>query len=189
MPARWFLQSCCNNLREPSIAEDGHDIPIAVHRFPYIWLFSSMPSIRRQGRFRNFLAYNRRWIEGNGSVREDCHGRALWALGTVLGRSEDHGLRGAAGRLFEYSLPAAVEFQQSARLRLHPVSEFRNISLRIPETATPREYDRHSRSDCSRCTSRSDARIGIGLKMFLPTATQDCRKPCSWWARLAQMIA
>ncbi|MFZ0287335.1 MAG: glycosyltransferase family 4 protein [Terriglobales bacterium] len=64
------------------------------------------------GRFRNFLAYNRRWIEGNGSVHasEDCHGRALWALGTVLGRSEDTGLRGAAGRLFEYSLPAAVDF-------------------------------------------------------------------------------
>jgi hypothetical protein len=63
-------------------------------------------------RFRNFLGYDRRWIETNGSVHgsEDCHGRALWALGTVLGRSEDTGLRGAAGRLFEYSLPAAVEF-------------------------------------------------------------------------------
>jgi glycosyltransferase involved in cell wall biosynthesis len=64
------------------------------------------------GRFRNFLGYNRRWIAPNGSAHasEDCHGRALWALGTVLGRSEDPGLRGAAGRLFEYSLPAAVEF-------------------------------------------------------------------------------
>jgi glycosyltransferase involved in cell wall biosynthesis len=64
------------------------------------------------GRFRNFLGYNRRWLEGNGSLHasEDCHGRALWALGTVLGRSEDAGLRGAAGRLFEYSLPVAVEF-------------------------------------------------------------------------------
>src|SRR5580698_9926550 len=64
------------------------------------------------GRFRTFLGYNRRWLEANGPAQasEDCHGRALWALGTVLGRSEDPGLRGAAGRLFEYSLPAAVEF-------------------------------------------------------------------------------
>jgi len=64
------------------------------------------------GRFRNFFGYNRRWNEANGSGHgsEDCHGRALWALGTVLGRSEDEGLRGAAGRLFEYSLPVAVEF-------------------------------------------------------------------------------
>jgi glycosyltransferase involved in cell wall biosynthesis len=64
------------------------------------------------GRFRNFLGYTRRWIEANGTAHasEDCHGRALWALGTVLGRSEDPGLRGAAGRLFEFSLPAAIEF-------------------------------------------------------------------------------
>jgi len=60
------------------------------------------------GRFRNFLGYDRKWNELIGS--EDCHGRALWSLGTVLGRSENQGLKGAAGRLFEFSLPAAVEF-------------------------------------------------------------------------------
>jgi glycosyltransferase involved in cell wall biosynthesis len=61
-----------------------------------------------KGRFRNFLRYDRRWNEPVGS--EDSHGRALWALGTVLGRAQDQGLRGAAGRLFEFSLPAVVEF-------------------------------------------------------------------------------
>jgi glycosyltransferase involved in cell wall biosynthesis len=61
-----------------------------------------------KGRFRNFLGYDRRWIEAEGS--EDCHGRALWGLGTVLGRSRDQGLKCAAGRLFEYSLPAVMEF-------------------------------------------------------------------------------
>ena len=60
------------------------------------------------GRFKNFLGYDRRWNETEGS--EDCHGRALWALGTVLGRSQDQGCRGAAGRLFELSLPAVLEF-------------------------------------------------------------------------------
>src|ERR1700722_19907869 len=59
------------------------------------------------GRFRNFLSYDRRWSELVGS--EDCHGRALWSLGTVLGRSTDQGLHSAAGRLFEFSLPAALE--------------------------------------------------------------------------------
>ena len=62
----------------------------------------------KKNRFRNFLGYHRRWLEVAGS--DDCHGRALWGLGTVLGRSEDLGLRGAAGRLFESSLPAAIEF-------------------------------------------------------------------------------
>jgi glycosyltransferase involved in cell wall biosynthesis len=60
------------------------------------------------GRFRNFLGYDRKWNEAVGS--EDCHGRALWALGTVLGRSKDDGLRSAAGRLFEFSFSAAMEF-------------------------------------------------------------------------------
>ncbi len=58
------------------------------------------------GRFKNFLGYDRQWKEEVGS--EDCHGRALWSLGTVLGRSGNQALRSAAGRLFEFSLPAAV---------------------------------------------------------------------------------
>ena len=61
-----------------------------------------------RGRFRNFLSYERRWLEKIGS--EDSHGRALWALGVVLGQSQDAGLRGAAGRLFEAALPAVLTF-------------------------------------------------------------------------------
>jgi glycosyltransferase involved in cell wall biosynthesis len=60
------------------------------------------------GKFRNFLTYERRWTETAGS--EDSHGRALWALGTVLGRSSNDALRGAAGRLFETSVPAVTAF-------------------------------------------------------------------------------
>ncbi len=63
----------------------------------------------KNGRFRNFLAYDRKWNEAQGS--EDSHARALWALGTVLGRSTNQGLRCAAGRLFEFSLPAVMEFR------------------------------------------------------------------------------
>lgn len=60
------------------------------------------------GRFRNFLGYDRQWQESAGS--EDSHGRALWALGTVLGRSADPGLRGASGQLFETAVPAILAF-------------------------------------------------------------------------------
>jgi len=59
-------------------------------------------------RFRNFLTYARQWTEAAGS--EDSHGRALWALGTVLGRSRNDALRGAAGRLFENAVPCAITF-------------------------------------------------------------------------------
>src|ERR1700761_503151 len=60
------------------------------------------------GRFKNFLGYDRRWLENVGS--EDSHGRALWALGIVLGHSQIEGLRGAAGRLFEAAMPASLTF-------------------------------------------------------------------------------
>ena len=60
------------------------------------------------GRFRNFLGYDRKWLEEVGS--DDSHGRALWALGTVLGHSQSAGLRGAAGRLFEAAVPATLTF-------------------------------------------------------------------------------
>jgi glycosyltransferase involved in cell wall biosynthesis len=59
-------------------------------------------------RFRNFQGYDHCWLEDQGS--EDSHGRALWAIGTLLARSSNHGLRGAGGRLFEFSLPAVLEF-------------------------------------------------------------------------------
>jgi glycosyltransferase involved in cell wall biosynthesis len=62
----------------------------------------------KKKRFRNFLGYNHRWTEDEGS--EDSHCRALWALGTVIARSGNQGLRGAAGRLFEFAVPAVVEF-------------------------------------------------------------------------------
>ena len=60
------------------------------------------------GRFRNFLGYDRKWLEDVGS--EDSHGRSLWALGSVLGHSQDVGLRGATGRLFEAAVPATLTF-------------------------------------------------------------------------------
>jgi len=62
----------------------------------------------KTGRFRNFLSYDRRWLDAVGS--EDSHGRALWALGVVLGRSQDEGLRTTANRLFEQALPGVLDF-------------------------------------------------------------------------------
>jgi glycosyltransferase involved in cell wall biosynthesis len=63
---------------------------------------------QESGRFRNFLCYERRWLAEIGA--EDCHGRALWGLGTVIGRSQSSGLRHAASRLFDAALPAVATF-------------------------------------------------------------------------------
>jgi glycosyltransferase involved in cell wall biosynthesis len=59
------------------------------------------------GRFRNFMDYQRNWLEKNGS--DDSHGRTLWALGTVLGRSNTPALQSMAGWIFEQALPAILK--------------------------------------------------------------------------------
>jgi len=58
-------------------------------------------------RFRNFMDYQRNWLEESGS--DDSHGRALWALGTVLGRSNTPTLHNMAARIFQQSLLAILE--------------------------------------------------------------------------------
>ena len=58
------------------------------------------------GRFRNFMDYQRHWLQVGDS--DDCHGRTLWALGTVLGRSNTLALQSMAGHVFELSLPAIL---------------------------------------------------------------------------------
>lgn len=63
---------------------------------------------RQTGRFRNFMSFDRKWLEKEGS--EDSQGRALWALGTAIGRSRSEGIRMLAGQLMEESLEAARHF-------------------------------------------------------------------------------
>jgi glycosyltransferase involved in cell wall biosynthesis len=60
----------------------------------------------KSGRFRNFMDYQRNWLEAQGS--DDSQGRALWALGVLIGRSESVPLRAVAAKVFERGLPAIV---------------------------------------------------------------------------------
>jgi glycosyltransferase involved in cell wall biosynthesis len=59
-------------------------------------------------RFRNFMNHHREWIERAGS--EDSHARALWAVGTALGRSHDQGHRHLCALLFQRGLPPLARF-------------------------------------------------------------------------------
>jgi glycosyltransferase involved in cell wall biosynthesis len=59
-------------------------------------------------RFHNLLSFDRRWLDEQGS--EDCHGRALWALGTGVGRSRFGSFQMMAGQLFALALPAMAGF-------------------------------------------------------------------------------
>lgn len=60
------------------------------------------------GRFRNFMGYDRCWLEEIGS--EDSHGRAVWGLGEAVALAESADIRDAARAVFEKALPALADF-------------------------------------------------------------------------------
>jgi glycosyltransferase involved in cell wall biosynthesis len=62
----------------------------------------------KTARFHNFLSMDRRWLDERGS--EDSHGRAIWALGTAVGRSPHWSSQVMAKQLFAQALPAVTEF-------------------------------------------------------------------------------
>jgi glycosyltransferase involved in cell wall biosynthesis len=81
---------------------NGDALKLASRYLAFVWYSFNAET----GRFRNFMDYQRRWLEDSGS--EDCHGRTLCALGTVLGRSNTPALHSMAGWLFEQALPAIL---------------------------------------------------------------------------------
>ena len=81
-------------------------LPHAVaERFAAFVQHAWNPKLRR---FRNFMGFDRRWLEDQGS--EDSHGRALWALGECTRTDQDELRRRWAAALFRESLPAVEHF-------------------------------------------------------------------------------
>jgi hypothetical protein len=77
---------------------------LAARSLAFLWYaFNS-----ETGRFRNFMSYDRRWLEAVGS--EDSHGRAVWGLGLAC-RLPQAELRGHANRMIAAALPATTEFR------------------------------------------------------------------------------
>jgi glycosyltransferase involved in cell wall biosynthesis len=92
-----------------ALAEDsGTDDPKLVRALASRYLaFVNHAFDPKSRRFRNFMSYTRRWEDDAGS--DDSHGRAIWALGTVVGRSSHPGRQSLAGWLFQAGLPPVLE--------------------------------------------------------------------------------
>lgn len=56
------------------------------------------------GHVRNFMSYDRHWLEEVGS--EDSHGRTLWALGMTVAHPPTDSILGIATRMFEQAMRA-----------------------------------------------------------------------------------
>lgn len=91
------------------VEEAGTEAPATVRDLAARYLaFVGHAFNEADGRFRNFMSFSRNWNESCGS--EDSHGRGVWALGTVVGRSCDPGRQSLAGVLFQHALHAIVDF-------------------------------------------------------------------------------
>lgn len=62
-----------------------------------------------EGRFRNFMAFDRSWCEDVGS--EDSNGRAVWALGHAMRHAPDAGLKAWARQWFDISVGPISQVQ------------------------------------------------------------------------------
>ena len=83
-------------------AGSGVAFDLASRYLAFVWYAFNTET----GRFRNVMDYQRHWLEDN--ISDDSHGRTLWSLGTVLGRSTSIALHNMAGWMFEQALPAIL---------------------------------------------------------------------------------
>jgi glycosyltransferase involved in cell wall biosynthesis len=99
--ARALLLACAlNNPGEQRLSE------VLTARFAAFVQHAWNPDTRR---FRNFMGFNRNWLEDSGS--EDSHGRTLWALGECARSDLSPSRRSWAASLFAEALPTAEAFR------------------------------------------------------------------------------
>ena len=99
--ARALLLACAlNNPGEQRLPE------VLTARFAAFVQHAWNPDTKR---FRNFMGFNRAWLEDSGS--EDSHGRTLWALGECSRRDASPSRRRWAAALFVEALPTAEAFR------------------------------------------------------------------------------
>ncbi|MDR6874511.1 glycosyltransferase involved in cell wall biosynthesis [Bosea sp. BE125] len=98
--ARALLLACVlNSTSEPRLPD------ALTARFASFVQHAWNPDTRR---FRNFMSFDRRWLEDTGS--EDSHGRTLWALGECARSDISPSRRQWAAALFAEALPVVEEF-------------------------------------------------------------------------------
>ena len=99
--ARALLVACALN------AEDEQSLPEALTaRLAAFVQHAWNPGTKR---FRNFMSFDRRWLEDIGS--EDSHGRALWALGECARSDASPARRLWSASLFAEALSAVEHFR------------------------------------------------------------------------------
>lgn len=123
-------------------------------------------------RFRNFMGFDRRWLESAGS--EDSCGRTLWTIGTVAGTSHDPALRQWAHKLWDQTAMIALDFD-APRATAFAVLGADAVLAADPEHAIARIVMDHG---TARLTALLTANARADWYWFEPILAYDnCRLP------------
>ncbi len=94
-------------------ALEGHDeTVVSLHRYLMFVVYAFNQRGGEDpggGRFRNFMGYDRRWLEDVGS--EDSQGRAFWSLGETVAHAPTPNLRDLAADVYRRALPGMLELR------------------------------------------------------------------------------
>ncbi len=88
-----------------TVASDPDRLLIATQRYLAFLHYAFNDAAHR---FRNFMQYDRSWLEEVGS--EDSHARTIWGLGKAIRLAPSRDIRTLAERLMDRALPAVNEF-------------------------------------------------------------------------------
>ena len=142
-----------------------------------------------RGRFRNFLGYDRRWLEEEGS--EDCFGRCLWALGFALsGRHTPGGVKEGLSHMLKKAMPhvKALAFPRAKAYSIIGLTclegeDIKELALELAQSLC-HQYDEHKDGEwkwfensvtyCNHVLPWSLIRAyrALGEKRFLDTAEE-----------------
>jgi hypothetical protein len=101
------------NLRQEDLEDDGappadtnDQLLVALQRYLAFLGYAFNPDT---GRFRNFMGYDRQWLEEVGS--EESHARTVWAMGMTVRLAPNDSIRGPSEQLLRDALPGLEQLR------------------------------------------------------------------------------
>ncbi len=129
-----------DNARALIVTAMGCELFQSDELLPYLRTYLSFLHFAQNsatGRFRNFMSYDRRWLEEDGS--DDSQSRAIWALGYLISHAPDEAARRLATDLFRSSV-AALETVQWTRSWSMSILGLHYYLRQFPEDASMRGH-------------------------------------------------
>lgn len=121
---------------------------VPLHTYLAFLAYAYNPDTRQ---FRNFMAFDRSWLEDSGS--HDSQGRNIWALGLTVKLAPTASIRGLAAELYRKALPAleGLDYLRSWAFSVQGIDAFLDVepedddSTQAFETHANKLFDAYTR--------------------------------------------